>query len=115
MAMAFSLGQAETYIREIIMKIFEAVSDRCIGMMEVITKENGSMEFNMEKDSFLSQAKAQKKDFSRIIYLSRFIKSSLYRNLHLKCGQELYIKIYQPIYRQSKKNSIIEAWMGGEK
>lgn len=39
--MGYLLGLVATCIREIIKNSFEITSDRCIGVMEVIIKDNG--------------------------------------------------------------------------
>lgn len=40
---------------------------RCTGMMEVFIKVIGTMEFNMVRVKFMSQAKVIKKEYSKII------------------------------------------------
>lgn len=49
MATVFLLGLVETFTKETIMKIFEVIMDKCIGVMEVITRESGLMVFRMGK------------------------------------------------------------------
>jgi hypothetical protein len=48
-AMEFSNGHLEILIKDISLMTCGMVKDKCIGMMEVTTKEVGKMEFNMEK------------------------------------------------------------------
>lgn len=67
MATAYLLGLVAMYIREIIKSSFETTSDRCIGVMVVITKDNGWMVFSMEKESYMFQTKELRKVFLRII------------------------------------------------
>lgn len=69
-------GQAATSIKETTNKISDAISEKCTGMTAVTTKENGLMGYSMEKELCLCQAKAQKRVFLEIIYLSRFTNSS---------------------------------------
>jgi hypothetical protein len=40
-AMVFSLGQVETFIKGIIRKIYEVVSEKCIGVMAATIRVNG--------------------------------------------------------------------------
>jgi len=49
MAMVFLLGHLATCTRVITWKICVAISDRCIGVMEVTTRVSGRMAFKMEK------------------------------------------------------------------
>lgn len=53
------------------------VSDKCIGSMEAIIKVNGQMEFRMDRAKFISQLKASRKDFLRIIKLLKFGRKNL--------------------------------------
>lgn len=49
MDMVFFHGPLVTFTKEIMKKTYELVLGRCIGMMEVIIRVNGRMEFNMAK------------------------------------------------------------------
>lgn len=49
MAMAYLRGTLEIFIKEIISKMNAKVMDRCIGLMEAITKETGIKVCKKEK------------------------------------------------------------------
>lgn len=76
----FLLGLVVMSTKETIRKICAVDSVRCIGAMEVITKDSGSMGYNMAKDSSLFPNKASKKDSFAIIHSSRFTNSSSFQS-----------------------------------
>lgn len=47
--MVFSLGQVAMFIKEIILMICVMATEKCIGVMEVVTKVIGKKEFSMDK------------------------------------------------------------------
>ena len=47
--MEYSHGVAEMFTKEIMKKTYGMDMEKCIGKMAVTTKDNGKMEFNMEK------------------------------------------------------------------
>lgn len=49
MDMAFLVGQVVIFIREIISMTLDQVLAKCIGVMAVIIKDNGKMEYSMDK------------------------------------------------------------------
>ena len=46
--------------------------DKCIGLMELITKGTGIKEFNMGKGNFISQMSVIRKECSRIIFWLKY-------------------------------------------
>lgn len=67
MDMVSSPGQVETFIKETMMQIFGATSDRCIGVMVATIKANGLTESSMVREYYLSQVKELKKAYLKII------------------------------------------------
>jgi hypothetical protein len=69
--MESSPGSVVMSIKEIMKLTLETGLDRCIGETEHITKDNGSMEFKMDKEKSIFQPKVLKKGYSKIIKLSK--------------------------------------------
>ena len=67
MVMESLVGQEEMFIRGIINKIFELVSERCIGLTEHVIKVNGWMEYKKVKEFYFYLVRVWKKDYSRQI------------------------------------------------
>ena len=55
-ATASSTLVVEIFTKEILSKIDEKGMDKCFGQMDHSIKENGEMEYKMEKDKFIYQA-----------------------------------------------------------
>lgn len=68
LAMVFSLGQLVMFIKAIMKMIQEMDMAKCTGVMEVIIKANGKMEFNMVKDKFMCLDKDSKKEYFKIMF-----------------------------------------------
>lgn len=51
--MESSLGQVETYTKEITKTIQETVTDKCIGLMVVSIRENGGMVSNTDEVTYV--------------------------------------------------------------
>ena len=66
-AMEYSHGLLEICTRAIMKTTKDTDMDKCTGMMEATTKDNGSEEFNMEKVKFMYLNKVGKKVFSKIM------------------------------------------------
>jgi hypothetical protein len=47
MEKVFSLGQVETYTKEIMLRMSVMVMDKCCGQMEACMRENGKKEYSM--------------------------------------------------------------------
>jgi hypothetical protein len=47
MEKVFSLGQVETYTKEIMLRMSVMVMDKCCGQMEACMKENGKKVYSM--------------------------------------------------------------------
>lgn len=69
MGMEYLHGLQEMYIKEIINQMLEMDMDKCIGVMEVIIKGNGEVEYKMEMGKYIYQEKDTKKEYFKIMYL----------------------------------------------
>jgi hypothetical protein len=63
MAMASILGEEVVFIKEILYKIFVMDTDKCIGIMNHFTKENGFKAHKMDKDKYGKEENLYKKAF----------------------------------------------------
>lgn len=61
-------GHLEMYIKGITREKSEMGMDKCFGAMVLITKDNGKMGFNMEKEKYMFQVKEQKRELSKKIF-----------------------------------------------
>ena len=69
MDMEYLHGLQEMYIKEIINQMLEMDMDKCIGVMVVIIKGNGEVEYKMEMGKYIYQEKDTKKEYFKIMYL----------------------------------------------
>jgi hypothetical protein len=67
--MVYLHGQLVMYIKEIINQINVMDMVKCIGMMGVITKGNGKMEYKMGMVRYMCQAKDLKEVYFKIMCL----------------------------------------------
>ena len=65
----YLFGKMVTYIKEIIQMTREMDMVKCIGMMGVIIKGNGKMEYKMVMVRFMCQDKDLKEVYFKIMYL----------------------------------------------